>query len=283
MQSKIAHNRVSDRVLAAIASVRRKKKGNLNMAYEPTMKKNPRQLTIEQHFHTAHAIAKFYCSDDRVEIKLLSDGETVKRHKRAKIFCTKRKWDQRAERGYMVDIESAFHDEIDNIKPFDERNHEAISKYCLLWLHRHQYHLEDIDDAQLNGIKGSDLNKVQEEILESKGGVFVREGGVVPSRFNSGLQIQMMLDRDWHTCSHFKWGLIEAVDGEFLCSDGYKDLPFIPISPKLAFWAGESDQEISRQQLTEINKISVEKASEFYFSRNLSECPVASDMFTSAI
>lgn len=245
------------------------------MAYEPTMKKNPRQLTVEQHFHTAHAIAKFYGSDDKVEVKLLGEDKVVKRHKRAKIFCTKRTWDQRAEHGYMVGIETAFHEEIDNIKVFEERKHEVISKYCLLWLHRHQYHLADIDDGQLNGISGSGLTKEQEEILESKGVMFVRDGGIVPSRFDSGLQIQMILDRDWHTCSHFKWGLIEATDGEFLCADSYKDFPFIPVSPNLAFWAGEVDQKITRQQLAEINKLSVEKASEFYFSRKISACPIA--------
>ena len=63
------------------------------MPYEPTIKKNPKQLTIEQHFHTAHAISLFYDSDKKVEVNELSSGEIFKRHKRAKIFCTKRTWD----------------------------------------------------------------------------------------------------------------------------------------------------------------------------------------------
>ena len=103
------------------------------MPYEPTIRRNPRQLTIEQHVHTAHAISLFYDSDGKVELIDLSSGGIARRHKRAKIFCTKRTWDQRAETGYMVSIESEFHEEIDNIKSFSERNHEAISKYCLLW------------------------------------------------------------------------------------------------------------------------------------------------------
>ncbi|WP_419226826.1 hypothetical protein [Alteromonas sp. OM2203] len=64
------------------------------MLYEPTIKKNPRQLAIEQHFHTAHAISLFYDFDKKVEVMELSSGEIVRRHKRAKIFCTKRTWDQ---------------------------------------------------------------------------------------------------------------------------------------------------------------------------------------------
>jgi hypothetical protein len=245
------------------------------MAYEPTIKKNPRQLAIEQHFHTAHAISLFYDSDEKVEVMELSSGVIVKRHKRAKIFSTKRTWDQRAETGYMVPIENAFHKEIDDIKSFSDRNHQAISKYCLLWRLRHDYHLSSPADVVLNGVSGSGLTKEQEEILESKNASFVRDGGVVASRFASGLQIQISLDRDWHACSHFKWGLIEAQDGEFIVADGYGDFAFIPISPKLAFWAGESDQKISRQQLAEVNKESVSRAKEYYFARKISECPIA--------
>ncbi|MCH1925527.1 hypothetical protein L9G74_12000 [Shewanella sp. C32] len=245
------------------------------MPYEPTIKRNPRQLAIEQHFHTAHAISLFYDSDEKVEVMELSSGKVVRRHKRAKMFCTKRTWDQRAETGYMVPIENAFHEEIDNIKAFSERNHEAISRYCLLWRLRHEYHLSNPADVVLNGVSGSGLTKEQEEILESKGAGFVRDGGVVASRFTSGIQIQIALDRDWGTCSHFKWGLIEALDGEFIVADGYGDFAFIPISPKKAFWAGESDQKINRQQLAEVNKESVSRAKKYYFARKISECPIA--------
>lgn len=245
------------------------------MLYEPTIKKNPRQLTIEQHFHTAHAISMFYDTDEKVEVKLLASEKLVKRHKRAKIFCTKRTWDQRAETGYMVSIENAFHEEIDNIKDFSSRNHEVISRYCLLWRLRHEYHLSNPQDIVLNSISGSGLTKEQEEILESKNASFVRDGGLVASRFASGLQIQISLDRDWHTCRDFKWGLIEAEEGEFIVADGYGDFALIPITPKLAFWAGEHDQKITKQQLAEVNKESIVRAKEYYFARKLSESPIA--------
>lgn len=244
------------------------------MSYEPTIKKNPRQLTIDQHFHTAHAISMFYNSDNKVEVKDLFSGEIIKRHKRAKIFCTKSTWDQRAEAGYMVPIEKYFHEKIDNIKIFQKRNHEAISKYCLLWRLRHKYHLNNQQDAVLNGISGSSLTKEEEEIIESKHGIFLREGGVIASRFSSGSQIQNSLYQDWCNCSHFTWGLIEATEGEFLVSDGYSDFAFIPISPKFAFYAGEVDQKIDRNILIELNKETVRRAQEFYFARKISECPI---------
>lgn len=244
------------------------------MPFESTLNKNPMQLAIDQHFHTAHAISLFYDVDGKVEVKDIASNEIVKRHKRAKIFCTKRTWDQRAETDYMVPIEKCFHEEIDNIKSFEKRNHEAISKYCLLWRLRHKYHLNDQQDIILNGVSGSGLTREEEEILESKHVNFVREGSIVPSRFFCGLQIQVSIARDWQLCNHFKWGLIEATDGEFLVADGYDDFAFMPISPKFAFWAGERDQKINRQQLVEVNKETISKAKEYYFARKISECPI---------
>lgn len=70
-------------------------------------------------------------------------------------------------------------------------------------------------------------------------------------------------------------GLIEAQDGEFFVADGYGDFAFIPISPKRAFWAGESDQKINGRQLAEVNKESISRAKKYYFARKISECPVA--------
>ena len=86
------------------------------MPYEPTNKGNPQQLTVEQHFHTAHAISKFYNEAGKVQVKLLANQEVFERHKRAKLFCTKRTWDERAEKGYMATIEKEFHNQIDAVR-----------------------------------------------------------------------------------------------------------------------------------------------------------------------
>ena len=246
------------------------------MPFELTEKRNPQQLTVNQHIHSAHSIAKFYGANNKVEVKILATNEFVERDKLAKLFCAKREWDQRAEKGYMNKIETAFHKENDSVKPFNERNHEAISEYCVLWRQRHIFHSSENDDIVLNGITGSNLQKSQEEIVESKHAMFIREGGAVPSRFASGFLIQREIDYALTvTFKGIKWGLIEATNGEFLVADCYGDFPFMPISPTLAFWANESDQKISKEQLIEVNKITLEKASEFVFARSIAACPVA--------
>ena len=246
------------------------------MPYEPTEKRNPQQLTINQHIHSAHSIAKFYNANNKVEVKFLGTNEIVEKKKDAKLFCAKREWDQRAESSYMYNIETEFHKEIDSVKGFNERNHEAISEYCVLWRHRHIFHLSKTPDITLNGITGETLEKSKEEIAERKHAMFIREGGEVPSRFVSSFLIQREIDYAMSfTFKDIKWGLIEATEGEFLVADCYGDFPFMPISPTLAFWAQESDQKINKNQLSSINKISLEKATEFVFARSISACPIA--------
>lgn len=245
------------------------------MSFEPPRKGNPFQFVIQQHFHTAHSIEKFCDDDDQVEVHFLDSGKTEKRHKRAKVFCTKRNWDQKAEIGLMAEIEEDFHNEIDNIKPYASRNHQAISKYFLLWRIRHNFHISPIDDAILTGISGSGLTKVQEEILESKGAIYVREGGAVPARFITGIQVLMQLDKQWPRVENFKWGLLTANEGEFIVADCYKDLTFMPVSPTLVFCAGYKDLTINKESVANANRQSIEKASEFYFARKMADCPVA--------
>lgn len=244
------------------------------MPYEPTLKGNPQQLTVEQHFHTAHAISKLYNEAEKVQVKFIASEEVVERHKRAKIFCTKRTWDERAEKGYMAAIEKESHNQIDNIRDYSSRCHESISRYFLLWRLRFAYHTTPNQDIVLNGIVGPGLAKEQEEILESKWCMFNRENGVVSSRFSTSLQLQMELDRSWEVYSRLKWGLLEATDGEFLVADGYDDLTFMPIAPNIAFAAGVEDHKISKEKVSELNNCSIAKATEYVFARNFSACPI---------
>lgn len=245
------------------------------MEYERPRKKNPLGITIEQHFHTAYSISKFYDHTENVEVYEKSTSTTFARHKRAKIFCTKRNWDERAEHGYMVDIEHGFHEQIDNLGVWSERNHEAISKYFILWRLRHQFHLNRLPNAKLNGIPGSDLTKEQQEILEVKHVGFVNADAEVPARQVTGMQIQIGIDRQMLELKDTKWGLLQANKGHFLCADSYHDLCLIPVSPKFAFAANFSDSLLSYSEVAVINKQSVESAKEFYFAKSLKKCPIA--------
>lgn len=235
--------------------------------YEPTQKDNPHQITKNQHIHTAHCIGMFE-KDGYVQVKELVTDEILKREKRAAIFCAKRVWDERAEKGYMAKIEDAFHREVDTAEIGKERNHLAISTYHLLWFLRHHFSVSPIPDIPLVGISGSGINKDQSEIVERKWGCHVRDGGLLPSRFAISLEIQRLIDMNINQYSQLRWGLLRAVEGEFLVADCYQEQCFMPISPSMAFYAQNEDSEITREDLVTLNNVSISKSTNYYFARD---------------
>jgi hypothetical protein len=245
------------------------------MTYEKVRKRNPLQLTVEQHFHTAHAITKFYNTSGKVEVKDISTGEVLKRHKRDKIFSTKRNWDERAEKGYMVQIEADFHNQIDSLNLGGPRDDAAISKYLALWRLRHKFHLERSSDAPLFGIDGEHLTMEQQEMLEKKGIGYINERAEIPARQLTGMQIQIGVDQIMQTLGSIKWGLLHSRNSQFLCADCYPRFLFIPVSPTLALAGNLPDQELTDTEVSIANHHSVNSASQFYFGSCLEKCPIA--------
>ncbi|EIQ1514432.1 hypothetical protein LUR59_004626 [Vibrio parahaemolyticus] len=245
------------------------------MEYEKPRKGNPLGITLEQHFHSAHSIGKFYNHKESVEVHEISTCLTFSRKKRAKIFCTKRNWDERAEHGYMANIEHDFHDQIDNLGTETERDHKAISRYFNLWRLRHQMHLNRLSNAKLHGISGEELTKEQQETLEVMHVGYVNSDGEIPARQLTGGQIQLGIDQLMLEFKDTRWGLLQAKKGHFLCADSYHELCIMPISPKFAFAANLPDQILTYAEVATVNKQSIESAKEFYFAKSLKKCPIA--------
>ena len=245
------------------------------MTFEKTRKGNPLQLTIDQHFHSAHSIAKFYNEKDKVEVFEFNSKQVLERNKKAKIFCAKRNWDERAERGYMVGIESRFHKQIDNILSFNNRDHSAISKYFCLWRLRHKFHLDRLPNAQLFGLEGETFTKSQQEITEYNGVGYLNQSAEISARQLTGDQIQIGIVQLMQTFGDIKWGLLESKEGQYICADAYHEVCLIPISPTLAFGGNLPDKQLSKQEVAQVNEYSLQSASEFYFAQNLNKCPIA--------
>lgn len=244
------------------------------MPFEPPSQGNPYEFALKQHIHMAHCIGKFCNAQKKVEVwdknynKKLPDKK-----KDARFFCAKRAWDERAEKGYMHEIEDAFRKTINGSDAFSERNHVAITNYFILWQLRHHYGNNDIGDVRIPGMPGSALAKNQEEILESKGISYIRNNGLMPSRFMTSISMQLDLYELCDKHNDLKWGLVKAISGEFICPDCCKMLAIIPISPLQAFIAGRQDYDISFDQVKSINKQLVEISTNYYFARELSKCP----------
>ncbi|EFF2409720.1 hypothetical protein IPV54_000719 [Escherichia coli] len=248
--------------------------------FRRVQKRNPYQLVVDQHIHAAHCIKKFAGEKGLVNVFDKSISQWVQRKPDAAIFCAKRAWDQRAEKGYMTSIETAFFEVIDSIDTtIINRNHDAITRYFHLWRLRGSARDDEKKDLLLNGVTGGGLTIDEQEIVESKHAIFIAEGGELPHHFAKGIEIQMMIDKAIHFMKPIRWGLWTAARGEFLAADYYPGdsdglTPFIPVSPQHVFFANAPDTKINVHKVRELNRISVASSKNYYFCRSLENCPL---------
>ncbi|WP_370975306.1 hypothetical protein [Enterobacter roggenkampii] len=248
--------------------------------FRRVQKRNPHQLSVDQHIHAAHCIKKFANEKNTISVFDKSVSQWVQRKPDAAIFCAKRAWDQRAEKGYMNSIETAFFQTLDSIDtPAINRNHDAITRYFHLWRLRGEARDNEGQNVIFNGMSGSSLTIDEQEILESNHMLFITEEDGMPSHLAKGMEIQVMLDKICHLMGPITWGLLTANRGEFLVADYYPGdrdglQPFIPISPHHAFFANVTDRHISVQQVRELNRASVASSKNYCFCRSLDNCPL---------
>ncbi len=89
------------------------------------------------------------------------------------MFCARRVWDQRAEAGYMREIENRFQDLAGRViaDPSAARSaedDETASRFFALWRCRAIYRYAPDSDVSLNRVEGQPRTKDREEWLESR-------------------------------------------------------------------------------------------------------------------
>ncbi len=104
--------------------------------YEKPQKGNPHGLTIDQHVFPKRSIERFAGQDGRVYVYLKSKQVYFQAAPGDVIFCAKRIWDQRAEYGYMREIEDKFQALAESIicgdlKEIDQQNTEILNDFLV--------------------------------------------------------------------------------------------------------------------------------------------------------
>jgi hypothetical protein len=146
-----------------------------------------------------------------------------------------------------------------------------VDAFFALWKARADWRGAEDGVVPLNGITGDDLSQEQEENLEKRGCAFTRKDGM-PKRFFNGLRMQFEIDAYRTQISGIPWAIIRAQDGQFLVPD-YPAYTFIPMTPTLCLYAGAASGWVTRENLAEINAAQRAGSREYFFARNLSECP----------
>jgi hypothetical protein len=247
------------------------------MTYERTQDGNPHQLTILEHVFPARSIKRFANRQGEISVKYLSTGKIFRVKADDQIFCAKRVWDQRAEHGYMKNIEDAFQDIAERITngggsllPGDSKVVTEFSGLCRL---RAEWRDRRLGPQRILGIAGENLTKDQEEVLEKNHAVYVTAGGTTPGRYIAGIQIQIGIDRFSAELEGREWGIVTAQDSEYILPDNFGSFTIVPISPTISLIHDSQDLALSRNQVKMVNRCAAKIASQYVLARDFEACP----------
>lgn len=250
------------------------------MKYEKPQKGNPHNLTIKQHVFPRASIERFYNSNGFVSVFRKEHGEVIPLRSSNEFFCAKRVWDQRTEVSIGKQIEDEFQALVRGIESgavtvighFEKR---VVEEFYSLWRSRHRFLTHGLDDISLNGINGESLTIDQQELLEKRHVIFFRDG-VMPGRFVAGIHVVRYIDSFLQSNFNMQWGIVRSVDGEFIVPDCFEDMMIVPITPRIALMADQSNSIITRDEVAVVNRMAIERSSKYYFARDFSSCPVIS-------
>jgi len=247
---------------------------------EKTRPGNPNRLTLNQHVFPTRSIVRFVDKEGRVETQLLDPHNKVIRPKPDNVvFGASRAWDQRAESGYMKQIEDRFQQVADDIiagttTTVSQEERPVIDWMYALWYQRARFRELESQETRLNGVTGPDLTLEQEENLESNGYMFARKHGAMPTRQLNGAVIQMRTGYyvDELPKLFTRWGIIRVEGAEFIVPD----VPchgILPLTPRLALAKDTQDGTISEQNLAQVNTAMRSLSESYYFARDFASCP----------
>ncbi|WP_038486000.1 hypothetical protein [Collimonas arenae] len=249
------------------------------MRAEKTQKGNPHKLTVNQHIFPRASMDRFATSGG-VHVRRLDHSDNIMFGTDNPYFCARRVWDHKTEHGLMVEIENKYQDTAEQIASGSVRTlsthmNESVTDLYLIWQLRFNRYLNPISDTLLKGVEPDrNLSKNSQEVLESKGVVFMKPEGTVPGRFMAGIGISIAMDRERNRMKKTKWGILTSDDVEFIVPDNFLRYSIVPLSPTVCLAAEMRDQRVGVEQVATINGLAIQGSHRYYFARDLSQCPV---------
>lgn len=250
-----------------------------NRRYEKTQKGNPHRLTTHQHIFPKRSIERFCNADGCVEV-MQKGGSRLLLKPNNPYFCAMRVWDQRAESGYMAEIESQFQrlaDQIvaNEVTTLSQEMQKVVSDFYLLWHLRQHYAQSPIHDMQVNGISiPESLSKDEQELLEARHSLFMLSNGAMPGRQLTGIHIQRNMDMWQAQMADVQWGILRTDGEQWLVPDCATEVMVVPITPTICLMRGVRNKKLSVEQVAVMNAKLIRGCERFYFVSDMSLCPV---------
>lgn len=249
------------------------------MTFEKPQKSNPHALTVNQHCFPLRSISRFTDIDRRIAVDLIQHNKVVRLAPDNNIFCAKRVWDQRAESGYMKDIEDKYQNLADSIiagstKTIDFFLTPIVNDMFALWNIRTLRRQNPIEDQKINALgMETELTKDEQEIFEKNRIGFARPDLTIPGRQLSGIHIQTNLIRVRKQLKDAEWGILVAGQGEFIVPDIFSNARVLPVSPTICLYSPSENDIIDVNEVRGINRLAIASSKEYFFARDFAVCP----------
>lgn len=250
----------------------------LKMKYEKPQKRNPHGLTVKQHTFPVASISRFAKNDGRVSVYLIKQRKEIRLKPNDPIFYAKRTWDQRAETGFMKDIEDKYQELGEDviagkIRTITEKEKPIITDMFAIWNIRAYRKLSPIHDQPIDIIDVSKhCTKDEQELLEKHKIVFIKPNLTIPGRQIVGCQIQLNLFEIRKQMKDAQWGILRTSESQFIVPDNFSIATILPLSPTICFFSQSDDDVISNKEVAIINKLAIVSSNEYYFGHDLSRC-----------
>ena len=199
--------------------------------YEMTQRHNPHQLTIRQHCFPRKSIERFANKDGVVHVHLVEHGRTVFLKPDDNNFCALRTWDQRAETGFMREIEDRYQGLAEKIEDgtiarrlnLEEKN--VVTDMYILWNCRWHWNKDPVKDQKIKGALGvsREFSKDQQEFLEKEGIGVIRPDLSISGRHLTGVKIQQNIFDERERMGGCTWGILNSRGAEFVVPDNASD------------------------------------------------------------
>lgn len=248
------------------------------MKYKKTQKGNPHKLTVQQHCFPRRSITRFADSSGTVQVHVIKAKKTVSLMSEDSIFCARRTWDERAESGFMKEIEDAYQDFADEIangnvmRRLTHKEWQIVTDMYSLWNTRWHRKNKPIVDQKISGVLDPTRNVSmdEQEFLEKYHITPIRPDASIDGRHLAGVKIQQNIDPVREKMTSVHWGILKSRLCEFVVPDNSSSRIFLPVTPEICLANTQGYHTVVAAEVSRINAESMRSSSEYYFARDLS-------------
>ncbi len=244
--------------------------------YEKTQPRNPHQLTIKQHCFPRKSIARFANDGGLVHVHLVGPAKTVSLKPDDANFCALRVWDQRAESGFMKDVEGAYQDLADKIadgkvvRRLRQTEKQAITDMYVLWHCRWHWNKSPVEDQKLNALDVlHNYSKNEQELLEKEHITVIKPDRTISGRHFTGGTIFRNFNAARKNMRNCSWGILVSRSAGFIVPDNASNRFILPVTPSICLDNGEGYRLADKHTVTKMNEISKKTSEKYYFGRSL--------------